>query len=231
MDGVVEKLLSRSAKSGLAFLSDWDLSTGKTTRKMDHLVCFLPGLLALGSINDPLGADSSRAVRDMTLAKSLMYTCYEMYHSTKSGISPEYVIFPDRGVDIEVPDNAAFYILRPEVAESLFVMAQLTNETVYRDWAWEIWKSIDKHCRIENGYASLKDVQNPQKGVDDRMESFFLAETIKYLYLAQDIENQLVNLQHSVLNTEAHPLRIFDNWHHSVVEAYTYKASSTNINV
>lgn len=223
MDGVVEKLLSRSAKSGLAFLSDWDSQHNHLTRKMDHLVCFLPGLLALGSVTDPRGSDSNRAVRDMALAKSLMFTCYQMYHRTKSNISPEYVVFPDRDRDMDVPDQAAFYILRPEVTESLFVLAQLTNETVYREWAWEIWQAIDRHCRVDNGYASLKDVRNPRNGVDDRMESFFLAETVKYLYLAQDTENHLVDLRVSVLNTEAHPLRIFESRHRSVTEEYLIK--------
>jgi len=222
MDGVVEKLLSKSAKSGYAFVGDWDSHTDHVTRKMDHLVCFLPGLLALGSVTDPRGADSDRAVRDMALAKSIMFTCYQMYHSTKSGISPEYMVFPDRDRDMDVPEQAPFYILRPEVAESLFVMAQLTNETIYREWAWEIWQAIDRHCHVDNGYASLKDVRNPKSGVDDRMESFFLAETIKYLYLAQDIENLLVDLRVSVLNTEAHPIRIFDSTRHrGVTENYS----------
>ena len=201
-------------------------------------------------MTDPLGKDSDRAVRDMALAKSLMFTCYQMYHSTKSGIAPsmlcilkqltffikdnikyvinysgiapEYVLFPDRGnYDMNVPDEAPFYILRPEVAESLFVLAQLTNETIYREWAWEIWQAIDRHCHVDNVFASLKDVRNPKSGVNDRMESFFLAETIKYLYLSQDIENRLVDLSISVLNTEAHPIRIFDNKHRSVVETYS----------
>lgn len=52
---------------------------------MDHLVCFVPGILALGAYNDPLGFDSKRAKRDLSVAKALMYTCREMYHRTESG--------------------------------------------------------------------------------------------------------------------------------------------------
>lgn len=44
------------------------------------------------------------------------------------------------------------------------------------------------------------------------MESFFLAETMKYLFLIQDTENK-VNLTKYVFNTEAHPLGVFDDSH------------------
>lgn len=53
--------------------------------KMDHLVCFLPGVLALGAYTDPNGLDSERAQRDLSIAKGLMYTCYQMYARMVSG--------------------------------------------------------------------------------------------------------------------------------------------------
>ena len=205
MDGVMDTLLMASDPSGLAFLSDW---TGRNNvRKMDHLVCFMPGILALGAYTDPNGLDSARAQRDLAVAKALMYTCREMYHRMESGISPEYVEFPF-GRDFVVGSTAPFYILRPETAESLFVLNQLTGDPIYREWAWEIWESIDKHCKTEIAYGALRDVNHPNHGVDDRMESFFLAETIKYLYLAQDTDKP-IDLMEYVFNTEAHPTRVF----------------------
>lgn len=42
------------------------------------------------------------------------------------------------------------------------------------------------------------------------MESFFLAETLKYLYLAQDPDHP-IDLMKYVFNTEAHPTRIFES--------------------
>lgn len=210
MDGVIEKLLAKSSKSGLAFIADWDVQSRTTLRKMDHLVCFLPGILGLGAYTNPNGGiNTERSQRDLAVAKALMYTCREMYHFTSTKIAPEYVEFPLHQIDMEVAATAPFYILRPEVAESLFVLAQLTGETIYREWAWEIWQAIDKNCRVEHGFASLRDVRNRNAGVDDRMESFFTAETMKYLYLAQDIENKIDLLNTYVLNTEAHPMHIF----------------------
>ena len=210
IQGVVDVLLKASDPSGLAFVSDWDGSSNNL--KMDHLVCFLPGILALGSSTDPLGSDSPRAKRDLALAKALMYTCREMYHRMESGIAPEYVVF-QKGRDMVAASSASFYILRPETAESLFVLHQITQDPIYREWAWEIWEAIDRHCRTEVGYGALRNVRNPSSGVDDRMESFFLAETMKYLYLVQD-PNMHVELTMAVFNTEAHPMRIFERGHH-----------------
>lgn len=212
MDGVMRDLLAVSDPSGLVFVAD--LNGQQQHRKMDHLVCFLPGVLALGAHTDPKGKDSTRAQRDMEVAKSLMYTCREMYHRQKSGIAPEFVEFP-RGKDMEVAGQAPFYILRPETVESLFVLHQLTGDPIYRDWSWEIFQAIDQHCRLPNGYGALRDVRRPEKGVDDRMESFWTAETMKYLYMAQDPDHP-IDLDRYVLNTEAHPTKIFDATHKPV---------------
>jgi hypothetical protein len=201
-------LLQKSNPSGLSYLSDWN--GRNNVAKMDHLVCFMPGLLALGAYTDPLGgpdSDNPRAKRDLDVAKALMYTCYQMYHRQTSGISPEYVEFRP-GKDIVVGSTAPFYILRPETAESLFVLSQLTKDPIYRDWSYEIFTSINKHCKTTYGFGALRDVSRPSAGVDDRMESFFLAETLKYLYMAQDPESAIyADLTKVVFNTEAHPLK------------------------
>ncbi len=143
-----------------------------------------------------------------------MYTCREMYHSTASGIAPEYVEFPVGG-GMVVSSQAPFYILRPETAESLFILNQLTGDPIYREWAWEIWQAIDEHCKTRHGYGAYRDVRSANAGTDDRMESFFLAETVKYLYLAQDPDKP-VDLMTHVFNTEAHPLKILDSSHNPV---------------
>ena len=83
------RLLKESKPSHLAFLSDWDTG-GRNNLKMDHLVCFMPGTMALGAYTDPQGLSSKRAQRDLSIAKALMYTCREMYHRTASG---EYELF------------------------------------------------------------------------------------------------------------------------------------------
>ena len=56
------------------------------THIQDHLVCYLPGTLALGVHNGlPQGY--------MTIAKKLIYTCYLMYKQMPTGLSPEIAHF------------------------------------------------------------------------------------------------------------------------------------------
>lgn len=52
----------------------------------DHLVCFLPGTLALGAHN-------GLPVEHMALAQQLIETCYQMYAQMETGLSPEIVHF------------------------------------------------------------------------------------------------------------------------------------------
>ena len=89
-----------------------------------------------------------------------------------------------------------------------------TGEPMYREWAWNIWEAIDTHCRTNTAYGALANV-NYGTIIDDRMESFFLAETIKYLYLAQDPDKP-IDLTKYVFNTEAHPTRFLDDTHKPV---------------
>ena len=166
MEGVHNKLVQKSTPSGLSYIAD--LNGGSLDHKMDHLVCFMGGSLALGAYTDPLGIDSPRAQRDLQLAKAITYTCYQMYARQPTGIAPEFVNFR-AGSDM-VPGNARFYILRPETVESLFILNQLTGDPAYREWGWEIWRAIEKFCRTDVAYASIPDVTNTKNRQDDRME-------------------------------------------------------------
>ena len=204
MNGVASKLLQRSTPSNLAYVGDW--SGHGIEHKMDHLACFLPGLLALGAYTDP---ENKNAKRDMTIAKSMMYTCYQMYRRTATGIAAEFVEFPG-GHDLQPASRAPFYILRPETAESMFVLYQVTGNPMYQEWAWDIFAAINKYSKTSFGYGSWPDVRQTNRRPDDRMESFWLEETLKYLYLVQaPMSEHKIDLTKYVFNTECHPTRIF----------------------
>jgi mannosyl-oligosaccharide alpha-1,2-mannosidase len=177
---------------------------------MDHLACFAAGMLGLGAHTSAGTTGQANRERDLQSAKALAYTCYQMYARQPTGISPEYVEFR-AGHDLQVPARAAFYILRPEVAESLFIMHQLTGNPIYREWAWNMFQAIEKHCKTTYGYGHHPDVRNPNAQAEDHMESFFLAETLKYLYMVQSPDHP-ISLEKFVFNTEAHPLRRFDKF-------------------
>lgn len=206
MQGMHDELLQVSSPSGLVFIAD--KNSGQLDTKMDHLVCFMGGLLALGAYTDPQGLNSERAQRDLKTAKALTYTCYQMYARMPTGISPEYIQFYE-GQDFEIGRGAPHYLLRPETVESFFVLYHLTGDPVYREWGWEVFQSIERYCKTTAGYGQLHDVRKLAAPPEDKMESFFFAETMKYIYLLFDPDTPIDLLNKHVFNTEAHPVRIF----------------------
>jgi len=202
MEGLHKNLIQKT-NDGLTYIVVKDGSRFK--HKMDHLACFMAGTLALGAYTDPTGLESERAQRDLTTGKALAYTCYQMYARTKTGIGPEVASFYGGNMGIEVGS----YILRPEVVESFFILNQLTGDPTYREWGWEAFQAIERFCKTDIAYGGLRDVNNDKGQPEDKMESFFLAETMKYLFLLQDPDTEIDILNKHVFNTEAHPTRIF----------------------
>jgi len=102
------------------------------------------------------------------------------------------------------------YILRPEAIESVFIMYRITGDRKWQEAAWRMFEAIEKVSRTDIAASALLDItvdpktSMPQKM--DSMESFWLAETLKYFYLCFQ-EFDVVSLDDFVLNTEAHPLR------------------------
>ncbi|XP_030647754.1 mannosidase, alpha, class 1B, member 1b isoform X2 [Chanos chanos] len=207
MEGVKNNLLKKSSPLGLTFVGE--LSHGQFSPKMDHLVCFLPGTLALGAYNG-LPADH------MDLAKRLMETCYQMYVQMDTGLSPEIVHFNThvssvKDVDVKPADR--HNLLRPETVESLFYLYRFTKDKKYQQWGWEILQNFNKYTRVPSGgYTSINNVcDRDYPSPRDKMESFFLGETLKYFYLLFSDEPGLISLDKYVFNTEAHPLPIWPN--------------------
>lgn len=211
IDGVERLLVRRTQKSKLAFVGEL-LAGGKDFKpKMDHLTCYLPGTLALGVFHAGMPASH------MTLAQELVKTCYETYVRQPTGLAPEITYFhvsrnedtDATSADMYVKTNDAHNLLRPEFVESLYYLYQLTGNKTYQDWGWEIFEAFEKHARVPNGYTSLgnvRDVANLRP--KDMMESFFLGETLKYLYLLLADDRKVIDLSRFVINTEAHPLPI-----------------------
>ncbi|ETW78786.1 glycoside hydrolase family 47 protein [Heterobasidion irregulare TC 32-1] len=102
----------------------------------------------------------------------------------------------------------AGYELRPEVIESLYILWRTTGETHWREYGWDIFQSIEQSCKTDVGYAALLSVEYFPPARKDSMPSYFMAETLKYLYLLFTDED-LVPLDKWVFNTEAHPLPVF----------------------
>ena len=88
-------------------------------------------------------------------------------------------------------------------------MYHITNDTIYQDWGWTIFHSFEKYTRLPDVYTLIGDVRQPDNvRALDKMESFFLAETLKYFYLLFG-ERNLFPFNQWIFNTEAHPLPIY----------------------
>jgi mannosyl-oligosaccharide alpha-1,2-mannosidase len=102
------------------------------------------------------------------------------------------------------------YVLRPEAIESVFIMYRITGDRKWQEAAWRMFEHVEKATKSEFGASAILDILvEPDRIVSqqmDSMESFWLAETLKYYYLCfEDFDK--VSLDEYVLNTEAHPLR------------------------
>ncbi|KAK7060811.1 mannosyl-oligosaccharide alpha-1,2-mannosidase [Paramarasmius palmivorus] len=194
--------------------------------KQDHLVCFLAGSLMLGAaasegqnLSEPAQPKlfKPRAKRDWKLGVELLESCMRT-HETETGLSPEIAMFRDKIDETAERDwyiknwrkgggattYDARYMLRPETVESLFLAWRLTGDMRYRNYAWGIFTSIEKHCRLPGGgYATVLDVDTVPAKWDDKQETFFLSETLKYLYLTFSDSSVLP------LQDVAHPLPVF----------------------
>jgi len=202
MFGMAKLLVQKSTPSGLVYIADW---TGSSlTHKMDHLACFAAAMLVVGA-QDGHKYDGEY----MALAEALGDTCYEMYAHTATGLSPEFVQFA-AGSDMMTPRSASYNIGRPEAVESFWVLWYYTRDPKWRNMGWEVFKAFERHAATGSGWTALPDVENPKRKRDDKMESFVLAETMKYLFLLFDVEDS-VPLEKYVMNTEAHPLGRFES--------------------
>ncbi|KAH7178504.1 glycosyl hydrolase family 47-domain-containing protein [Fusarium sp. MPI-SDFR-AT-0072] len=104
---------------------------------------------------------------------------------------------------IDVSDGR--YILRPEAIESIFIMYRVTGDAQWMEKAWAMFETIEKVTRTEIAASAIDDVTKAEPTKMDSMESFWLAETLKYFYLIFS-EFDVISLDEWVLNTEAHPL-------------------------
>lgn len=221
--GIKQHLLRKSKPNGLTFIGELERGIGgPLSNKMDHLVCFIGGSFALGATNgeDLLTARKSGSwdhlkEEDMMIAKEITHSCWKTYEGTATGLSPEIVVFntnEDAKEDFYIKPLDRHNLQRPETVESLFILYRITKDPIYREWGWKIFESFVKHTKTPDGsYTSLDDVTTIPSKQRDNMESFWLAETLKYLYLLfDDSEDEKLPLNKVVFNTEAHPFPRFD---------------------
>jgi mannosyl-oligosaccharide alpha-1,2-mannosidase len=94
--------------------------------------------------------------------------------------------------------SARQYLLRPEAIESVFIMFRLTGDPSWREKGWKMFQAVDKATKTELANSAISDVTVDNPRPVDSMESFWLAETLKYFYLLFS-DPSLVSLDEYVL--------------------------------
>ncbi|KAI8352831.1 glycoside hydrolase [Choanephora cucurbitarum] len=209
----MKRYLRSETHGGKVYLAEFQqhyklLQTGE-------LVCFMPGNLLLGAyyLND----NSMKK-----FASELMDACYDVWANSPTGLAPESWSWIENDQDLNAFPQVmqkmmatsgyvtqdSQYDLRPETIESLFYFYRMTGDKTYQDKAWKIFEAIEKYCKTPSGYTRIADTQNPVNVMPRNFEeSYFFAETLKYLYLIFS-DPKLISLDDYVFNTEAHPFKL-----------------------
>ncbi|KAG6008885.1 hypothetical protein E4U21_003697 [Claviceps maximensis] len=225
VESTIDHLMSHpTSRKSLTFLSGYNGK--KTIPSSGHLAAFAGGNFILGGI--VLNNDKYKH-----FGIALTESYFNLYFQEPSGIGPEGFRWVDSALPADDPDNkpppagqtdfysqsgfyttSGYYILRPEMFESLYYAYRLTGDKKYQDWAWWAFEKIRQDARVGDAFAELRDVTEANGGgFVDEMQSFWMAETLKYLYLifaadgpvhvqGQGAKNEFV------YNTECHPLRV-----------------------
>ncbi|KAL1311086.1 hypothetical protein AAFC00_001294 [Neodothiora populina] len=129
--------------------------------------------------------------------------------ATQGGATADMVIETDRLPKAFTAIGDRRYVLRPEAIESVFVMYRITGREDLLASAWDMFNAIQENTKTDLANGALADItrKDGKVTVVDSMESFWLAETLKYFYLVFS-EPEVISLDDYVLNTEAHPFKV-----------------------
>lgn len=165
-----------------------DLHTGAARAFwIDSLSAFYPGLLTMtGELEEAVGTH---------LLNTALWTRFsalpERWSSQTGGIE----------------GGLTWWGGRPEFIESNYYLYRATQDPWYLHVGEMVLRDIKRRCWTKCGWSGIQDVRSGDK--NDRMESFFLGETTKYLFLLFDPNHPLNKLDAPfVFSTEGHPLII-----------------------
>jgi mannosidase alpha-like ER degradation enhancer 2 len=177
----INKYVAHETETGLWY-AQVNMYTGeRIATRFGALDAFFPAVLALSG-------DTERALR-------LQESCYKMWNL--HGIEPERFDY----INNEIIYSG--YPLRPEIIESAYYLYHFTKDERYLEMGKAFLEILIKYCKTDAGYTALQNVVTKEK--KDEMESFFLAETLKYFYLLF-APSETLDFSKVIFNTEAHPV-------------------------
>ncbi|GAP85422.1 putative glycoside hydrolase family 47 protein [Rosellinia necatrix] len=224
MDTVIENILFRPKlpdQADILFPGDvWVSNEEPTlTAESQHLSCFVGGMFGLGG-------KLFQIPEHVAIGEKITKGCVWAYDAMPAGIMPEiFNLLKCESLEPcewnqdewEIVGNTSLkpgfknvrdsrYLLRPEAIESVFLMYRITGDAEYQEMAWRMWQAIRKATETDLAFSAIQSVEVTNTVKTDSMESFWLAETLRYFYLIFSSPD-LISLDEFVFNTEAHPLR------------------------
>lgn len=207
----IDSFFEYTLKSYVAFSSEkesGDIFIKSYHAAMSHLVYNnipLQANFLTGELEAPLAIHSLAAFfpgvqvlsGDLVAAKEMLSNYLEILNDVV--FLPEVTLLDHR---FGFQPQSTYYIQRPELMESIWYMYLVTKDWRLVQWAMSLVDRIQLVLQTKCGFACLESVESLRRS--DTMESFFLSETLKYLYLILDHGNQFNSVNY-VFNTEAHP--------------------------
>ncbi|TRZ01239.1 hypothetical protein DNTS_014814 [Danionella cerebrum] len=149
---------------------------------MDSLLAFFPGLQVLKG-----------DIRPAIETHEMLYQVTKKHNFLPEAFTTDFRV------------HWAQHPLRPEFAESTYFLYKATRDPYYLEVGRTVLENLNRFARVPCGFAAMKDVRTGSH--EDRMDSFFLAEMFKYLFLLFAEEEDLpFNVEDYVFTTEAHLL-------------------------
>lgn len=195
------------------FYTNLQSNTGQLqTLWIDSLSAFFPGLQVLaGDVED--------AMLKHMLTLKLWNTFGGIPERWEFQTMATFMGAKDPGVkDLKSFVPLEWYPLRPEFVESTYFLYRATRDPFYLNVGVTILESLQTRYKHECGFGGFQDVTTGE--YQDRMETFILSETLKYLYLLFDVDNELHHTRDNVVfSTEAHPMwltpEMINNYKHN----------------
>ncbi|XP_037074599.1 ER degradation-enhancing alpha-mannosidase-like protein 3, partial [Pollicipes pollicipes] len=152
-----------------------------TTRNfMDSLLAFWPGLQVLKG-------DLKSAIE----THEMLYQVMQRHNFLPEAFTTDFQV------------HWGQHPLRPEFLESTYLLHRATGDPYYLHAGKRVLQSLRRHAWVPCGFAAVKDVRTGQH--EDRLDSFVLAETFKYLYLLfADDADLVLDIDDFIFSTEAH---------------------------
>ncbi|XP_006887823.1 PREDICTED: ER degradation-enhancing alpha-mannosidase-like protein 3-like isoform X1 [Elephantulus edwardii] len=167
---------------------------------MDALLAFFPGLQVLKG-----------DIRPAIETHEMLYQVIKKHNFLPEAFTTDFRV------------HWAQHPLRPEFAESTYFLYKATGDPYYLEVGKTLIENLNKYARVPCGFAAMKDVRTGSH--EDRMDSFFLAEMFKYLYLLfADKEDIIFDIEDYIFTTEAHLLPLWL----STTNQSVYKKNTTS---